>query len=297
MISGSMAAIVTPMTVDGALDWAAWDRLLDFHMDGGTAAVVVGGTTGESPSLHLEEIEELTRRAVARCRGKMGVIAGSGTNSTAGTVSRTRILSRLGVDAVMLVTPYYNKPPQEGLFRHFTAAADAAAVPVILYNVPGRTAVDLLPATVGRLARHPRIVAVKEASASLGRLREVLAACPADFAVLSGDDATAIEWLAAGAKGVISVTANVAPRKMVEACAAALGGDLASARATDATLQPLHRDLFVEANPIPVKWALARIGLMGGTLRLPLVELQPAYHDTVLRAMRAAGIELKDQAA
>jgi 4-hydroxy-tetrahydrodipicolinate synthase len=297
MFSGSMVAIVTPMSADGALDWAAWDRLLDFHAAEGTSAVVVAGTTGESPALGLDEIEELTKRAVARCRGRIRVLVGCGTNSTATTVARTRVLSRLGVDGVMLVTPYYNKPPQEGLYRHFTAAADASAAPVVLYNVPGRTAVDLLPGTVGRLARHPRIVAVKEASASLQRLREVLAACPPGFAVLSGDDATAVEWMAAGAHGVISVTANVAPRKMSDAAALALGGDAAAAQAVDAALQPLHRDLFVEANPIPVKWAVSRLGLIGGTLRLPLVELQPAHHETVRRAMQAAGIEAKDQAA
>jgi 4-hydroxy-tetrahydrodipicolinate synthase len=279
------------------LDWAAWDRLLEFHMAEGTSAVVVAGTTGESPALGLEEIEELTKRAVARCRGRIGVIVGCGTNSTATTVARTRALSRLGADAVMLVTPYYNKPPQEGLYRHFTAAADASAVPVVLYNVPGRTSVDLLPATVGRLARHPRIVAVKEASAGLQRLRDVLAACTEEFRVLSGDDATAVEWMAAGAHGVISVTANVAPRKMSAAAALALAGDASGARVIDASLQALHRDLFVEANPIPVKWAVSQLGLIGGTLRLPLVELQAAHHETVRRAMQAAGIDSKDQAA
>ncbi len=297
MFSGSMVAIVTPMTAEGALDWPAWDRLLDFHIAEGTDGLVVAGTTGESPVLSLEEIEELARRAVARCRGKLKIIVGAGTNSTATTVARTRRLSGLGVDAVMLVTPYYNKPPQEGLYRHFVAAADASAVPVVLYNVPGRTAVDLAPATVARLARHPRIVALKEATPQLSRARELLAAVPADFAVLSGDDATAIEFIGAGAKGVISVTGNVAPRRLREACAAALGGDLSSARAIDSALQPLHRDLFIEANPVAVKWAVARMGLIGNGIRLPLVELAPVHHETVLRAMRAAGVTLEDQAA
>src|SRR5271168_3299463 len=177
MFSGSMVAIVTPMTVDGGLDWPAWDRLLDFHSREGTDGIVVAGTTGESPALAAEEIEELTIRAVARCRGKVKVIVGAGTHSTAATVARTRSLSRLGVDAVMLVTPYYNKPPQEGLYRHFSAAADASAAPVILYNVPARTAVDLLPSTIARLARHPRIVAVKEATGSSSRGRELQSAC------------------------------------------------------------------------------------------------------------------------
>jgi 4-hydroxy-tetrahydrodipicolinate synthase len=292
-----MVAIVTPMTQDGAIDWPAWDRLLDFHMDEGTDGIVVAGTTGESPVLTITEIEELTRRAVARCRGRVKVVVGAGTNSTASTVARTRALSALGVDAVMLVTPYYNKPPQEGLYRHFSAAADASAVPVILYNVPSRTAVDLLPATVARLSRHPQIVAIKEATAALGRARELIAALPDGFAVLSGDDASAVEYIGAGARGVISVTANVAPRRMHEACVAALGGDLVRARAIDADLKPLHRDLFIEASPIPVKWAVARMGLIGNAIRLPLVELAPVHQETVERAMRAAGVTLEVQAA
>jgi 4-hydroxy-tetrahydrodipicolinate synthase len=297
MFAGSMVAIVTPMTADGALDGPAWDRLLDFHMREGTDGIVVAGTTGESPVLSAAEVEELTERAVARCQGKIKVIVGAGSYATEATVARTRILSRLGVDAVMLVTPYYNKPPQEGLYRHFAAAADASAVPIILYNVPSRTAVDLLPSTVARLARHPRIVAIKEATASMSRARDLLSACPPEFTVLSGDDATALDLMSIGARGVISVTANVVPRRMRELCAAALSGDLAAARAIDATLQPLHRDLFVEANPIPVKWAMARMGLIGNAIRLPLVELAAAHQDTVLRALRAAGLTLEDQAA
>jgi 4-hydroxy-tetrahydrodipicolinate synthase len=297
MFSGSLVAIVTPMAADGALDWPAWDRLLDFHLREGTDGIVVAGTTGESPVLTAAEVEELTRRAVVRCHGKIKVVVGAGGNATDTTVARTRSLSRLGVDAVMLVTPYYNKPPQEGLFRHFSAAADASAAPIILYNVPSRTAVDLLPATVARLARHPRIVAIKEATASVSRAREILSACPPEFVVLSGDDATAIELMSVGARGVISVSANVAPRRMHEACKAALSGDLAAARTIDASLQPLHKDLFVEANPIAVKWAVARMGIIGNAMRLPLVELATAHHDTVLRAMRAAGIILEDQAA
>jgi 4-hydroxy-tetrahydrodipicolinate synthase len=297
MFRGSLVAIVTPMTADGGLDWPAWERLLDFHMREGTDGIVIAGTTGESPALALDEVEELTRRAVARCGGKLKLIVGAGTHGTSSTVARTRALSRLGVDAVMLVTPYYNKPPQEGLYRHFMAAADASQAPVVLYNVPSRTAVDLLPATIARLARHPQIVAVKDASAHSGRARELLGVCPEEFAVLSGDDATAIEWIGCGAHGVISVTANVAPRRMRAACMAALGGDMAVARQIDADLQPLHRDLFVEASPIPVKWAVGRIGLIGNAIRLPLVELSPAHQETVLRAMRAAGITLEDRAA
>jgi len=292
-----MVAIVTPMTADGNLDWAAWDRLLDFHLREGTQGIVVAGTTGESPTLVLDEIEELTRRAVARCRGKLKVIVGAGTHATASTVARTRLLSKLGVDAVMLVTPYYNKPTQEGLYRHFAAAAEASAAPIVLYNVPSRTGVDLQPATVARLARHPQIVGLKEAVASTARAGEVLSACPPEFALLSGDDATAVDLMSVGAKGVISVSANVVPGRMRDACDAALKGDLQRARAIDADLQPLHRDLFVEASPIPVKWAAARMGLIGSAIRLPLVELSAVHQDTVLRAMRAAGVTLKDQAA
>ncbi|MEA3141460.1 MAG: 4-hydroxy-tetrahydrodipicolinate synthase [Gammaproteobacteria bacterium] len=297
MFSGSMVALVTPMAADGAIDWQAWDRLLDFHMAEGTDGIVVAGTTGESPVLSGAEIEDLTRRAVLRCRDELKIIVGAGSHATDATVERTRVLSRLGVDAVMLVTPYYNKPPQEGLYRHFMAAADASAVPVILYNVPSRTAVDLLPSTVARLARHPRIVAIKEATASLSRAREILGSCPAEFVLLSGDDATAIDLMGVGARGVISVSANVAPRRMREACGAALAGDLSQARAIDATLQPLHKDLFVESSPIPVKWAVARMGIIGNAIRLPLVELATAHHETVLRALRTAGITLEDQAA
>jgi 4-hydroxy-tetrahydrodipicolinate synthase len=265
--------------------------------EAGTHGIVVSGTTGESPVLSMDEIEELTGRAVARCRDKVKVIVGSGTYSTSGTVALTRSLSRLGVDAVMLVTPYYNKPPQEGLYRHFSAAADASDVPVILYNVPSRTAVDLLPGTLARLARNPKIVAVKDATASSSRAREIVNACPPEFTLLSGDDATAIEFMSLGARGVISVSANVAPRRMREACEAALRGDFVKARAIDASLQPLHRDLFVEASPIPVKWAVARMGLIGNAIRLPLVELSAAHQETVLRAVRAAGVNIEDQAA
>jgi 4-hydroxy-tetrahydrodipicolinate synthase len=197
----------------------------------------------------------------------------------------------------MFVTPYYNKPPQEGLYRHFMAAADASAVPVVLYNVPSRTGVDLLPGTVARLARHPQIVALKEATPELSRARDLLAQLPAGFTLLSGDDATAVDFMNAGAKGVISVTANVAPRRVHEVCTAALAGDFAKARSIDTDLQLLHKDLFVEANPIPVKWAVARMGLIGSAIRLPLVDLAPVHQEAVLRAMRAAGITLEEQAA
>jgi 4-hydroxy-tetrahydrodipicolinate synthase len=292
-----MVAVVTPMQADGSIDWVAWDRLIDFHIDSRTDALVVAGTTGESPVLSLDEVAELSRRAVARAGGRMPVVVGTGTNDTVSTALRTRVLSALGVDAVLIVTPYYNKPPQEGLYRHFCAAADASQVPVVLYNVPSRTGVDLLPRTIARLAEHPRIVAVKDATGSAERGREILAACKPGFLLLSGDDATAIDLIAVGGRGVISVTANVAARAMRDACAAALAGDLAAARAIDARLQALHRDLFVESSPIPVKWAVARMGLMGNGIRLPLVELSALHHDTILRAISAAGVKVTGRAA
>ena len=297
MFSGSMVAIATPMSEDGGIDWPGWERLLDFHLQASTDGIVVAGTTGESASLELSEVAELTRRAVARCRGRAQVVVGAGGNGTAATVDRVRKLSALGVDGVLLVTPYYNKPPQEGLFRHFSAAADASQAPVILYNVPSRTAVDLLPATVARLARHPRIVALKEAVGTRERGVQLIEACPADFALLSGDDASNVELMSIGAKGVISVTANIAPRQMHEVCAACRAGDFAAARRIDATLAALHRDLFVESNPIPVKWALAELGLIGNAIRLPLVELSAAHRETVRRAMQVAGLTREGRAA
>ncbi len=290
MFSGSMVAIVTPMTADGDLDWPAWDRLLDFHMHEGSDGIVVAGTTGESPALAAAEIEELTRRAVARCQQRVKVIVGAGTNATESTRGANPQPVAIGRGCGDVGDAVLQQAASGRPLSALSAAADASAVPIILYNVPSRTAVDLLPSTIARLARHPRIVAVKEATASLSRAREILSMCPAEFTVLSGDDASAIDLMSVGARGVISVSANVAPRRMHEACAAALSGDWAGARAIDACLQPLHKDLFVESSPIPVKWAVARMGLMGNTLRPPLVELSSAHQETVLRAMRAAGV-------
>jgi 4-hydroxy-tetrahydrodipicolinate synthase len=234
------------------------------------------------------ELKELTQRACDQVRGRIHVIAGAGTSSTATTVERVRWLSQLPVDGVLIVTPAYNRPTQEGLFRHYEAAAAAAAVPVIAYNVPSRTAVDLLPATVGRIAQLPRITAVKEAVPSAARVREIVSLVPADFVVLSGDDASARVAIQAGARGVISVTANVAPRAMADMIGAALRGDAAAAQ-LDAGLAPLHENLFLEANPIPAKWALARMGLMGAGLRLPLTELAAQFQPALERALRQAG--------
>ncbi len=289
--SGSHVAIVTPFRDDGEIDWAAWSRLVDWHVASGTNGIVIGGTTGESPTLTESELLELTHRALAQAAGRLQLIVGCGTNSTATTVERVRLYSGEGVDGLLLVTPAYNKPPQEGLYRHYEAAAQAAGVPIILYNVPSRTAVDLLPETVARLARLPRIVAIKEAVAQMSRIRELRTVCPPGFGVLSGDDATAREAIANGADGVISVTANIAPAGMSQMVALQRAGDAARAMDIDARLVRLHLDLFLETNPIPAKWALERMGLIRGRLRLPLTSLAQRHHAALDAALAAAGIK------
>lgn len=291
MITGSIVALVTPMTGDGAVDTAALDRLVDWHIAEGTDAIVAVGTTGESATLDVEEHIDVIRRVVQRSAGRVPVIGGTGANSTTEAIELTRAAAGVGADAALLVTPYYNKPPQEGLFRHFKAIAEAVKLPIILYNVPGRTGCDMLPATVGRLAEVPGIIGLKEAKGELSRARDLLALkLPASFAIYSGDDATARESILLGFKGDISVTANVAPRLMHEMCAAALAGNAAKAAEIDASLSLLHRDLFCEPNPIPVKWALQKMGRMDGGIRLPLVPLASQYHDTVAGALRSAGV-------
>jgi len=290
MFKGSIPALVTPMRDDGAIDFEAWDRLLDFHLAEGSDAVVVGGTTGESPALERSELEELIRRARQRLAGRIPVIAGSGTAGTAKSIVLSKAAEAAGADALLVVTPYYNRPTQEGLFLHFTAIADAVGIPLVLYNVPGRTACDLLPETVARLSCHPRIVAVKEATGDVERGLEVMRLSQPNFVLLSGDDATAAALMRAGAQGVISVTANVAARAMHDLCAAALRGAHDEAAAIDARLVPLHRSLFVEPNPIPAKWAVHRMGLIGEALRLPLVPLTAGKRAEVEASMRAAGV-------
>ena len=292
MFKGSIPALVTPMRPDGALDLGAWDRLVDFHLAEGSDALVVGGTTGESPALTRDELETLVGAACRRVGGRIPVIAGSGTAGTAKSVALSRAAEAAGADALLVVTPYYNRPTQDGLYLHYTAIADAVGIPIVLYNVPGRTACDLLPGTVARLSAHPRIVGIKEATGSVERCADILAAARPGFLVLSGDDATAIRLVRAGARGVISVTANVAPRTMHRACAAALAGDFDAAERIDATLAPLHEKLFVEPNPIPVKWLVHRMGLAGETLRLPLVPLSGPRREEVEAAARAAGVSL-----
>ena len=292
MFKGSIPALITPMREDGSLDLAAWDRLLDFHLDEGSDAVVVGGTTGESPTIAAEELATLLGRAKTRVAGRMPVIAGSGGNSTSRSVALSRAAVEAGADALLVVTPYYNRPTQEGLYRHFTAIADAAGAPVILYNVPSRTSCDLLPETVARLAAHPRIIGIKEATGDVARGEAVRRLCPEEFLLLSGDDPTAVALMRIGARGVISVTANVVPGAMHAVCTAALAGRFDQAAALDRRIEPLHRALFVEPNPIPVKWAAERMGLIAGGIRLPLTPLSETRRAAVEKAMRDAGVVL-----
>ena len=292
MYAGSLVALVTPMQPGGGIDYDAWSRLLEFHLANGTSGVVVAGSTGESASVRDNELGELLKKARRVIGKRMALIANTGTSDTASSGERAREFSGpdYGVDALLVAAPAYVRPTQEGLFRHFEAIATASNIPLLLYNVPGRTAVDLLPATVGRLSRVPRIVGIKEAVGETSRVRELVAGCGAEFKVLSGDDLSARDAIGAGAAGVISVTANVAPRAMADMIAAALRGDRAGATQIDQRLVALHRNLFVESNPIPVKWAVSRMGLIGGTLRLPLTELSAQYHAVVVESLFAAGI-------
>ncbi|HHH47152.1 MAG TPA: 4-hydroxy-tetrahydrodipicolinate synthase [Thiotrichales bacterium] len=290
MFHGSMVALVTPMHEDGALDLEALERLVEFHVEQGTDAIVSVGTTGESATLDEAEHCEVIRRTVEFARGRIPVIGGTGSNSTAEAIRLTRCAMEAGADACLLVTPYYNKPTQEGMYLHFKAVAEAVPVPQILYNVPGRTAVDLLPETVARLAEISNIVGLKEATGSLDRLEELKALCGDRIDFYSGDDATACEFMLRGGKGVISVTANVAPRLMHEMSRAAVAGDREAAEALDAKLAALHRDLFVESNPIPVKWAVEAMGLIGPGIRLPLTPLSEGFRPKVREAMRLAGV-------
>ncbi len=290
MISGSMVAIVTPMDAHGALDWQALSRLVDFHLQEGTDALVVVGTSGESATLSVEEHVEVIRRVVDQVKGRIPVIAGTGANCTREAVELTRNAKSVGADACLLVTPYYNKPTQEGLYQHFKHIAEAVAIPQILYNVPGRTVCDMLADTVVRLSAVPNIVGIKEATGNIERGKDIITRVPSDFYVYSGDDATAYQLMLAGGKGNISVTANIAPRAMHELCQLAMAGDAAGAKALNDRLMPLHENLFLEANPIPVKWALQQMGLIEQGIRLPLTWFSEQYHDTLRQAMRQSGI-------
>jgi 4-hydroxy-tetrahydrodipicolinate synthase len=289
MIRGSIVAIITPMSEDGSVDFPALERLVEWHIAEGTDGIVAVGTTGESATLDVEEHFAVVRCVIQAARKRVPVIAGTGANSTAEAIEWTAEGKSAGADACLLVTPYYNKPPQEGLYRHYKAIAEAVDVPIILYNVPGRTGCDMLPATVARLAPIDNIIGLKEAKGELGRVHELLGLKLKDFALLSGDDASACESILMGFQGDISVTANVAPRLMHQMCAAARAGDRAGAEAIDARLRPLHKNLFIEPNPIPAKWALQTMNRIGGGIRLPLVPLDPAYYTTVREALHAAG--------
>ena len=292
MITGSLVAIVTPMHDDGRLDLAAFRKLIDWYVEEGTDGIVVVGTTGESPTVDFDEHKELIRIAVQHSRGRIPIIAGTGGNSTAEAIELTESAKKNGATACLSVVPYYNKPTQEGLYRHFRKIAETVDLPMILYNVPGRTVADMQTDTVLRLAQVPGIIGIKEATANIERNTDLIRRAPRNFAVYSGDDATCLALILMGGHGVISVTANVAPKPMHQMCAAALVGDVKKARELNFRLFPLHQKLFVEANPIPVKWALAEMGMMEGGLRLPLSPLAERFHQTVREALHEAGIAL-----
>jgi 4-hydroxy-tetrahydrodipicolinate synthase len=290
MLQGSLVAIVTPMHQDGSLDLVALRSLIDFHVDQGTDGIVIVGTTGESPTVNFDEHCLLIKTAVEQTAGRIPVIAGTGANSTAEAIELTSAAKHLGADACLLVAPYYNKPSQEGLYQHFRAVAEAVDIPQILYNVPGRTGSDIVNDTVLRLVQLPNIVGIKDATGNIERGTDLLLRAPADFAIYSGDDASAMSLMLLGGRGVISVTANVAPKLMHEMCVAAMAGDAKTARSINAKLFALHQKLFVEANPIPVKWVLEQMQLIGSGIRLPLTPLAAQYHDTLRQAMKNAAL-------
>ena len=286
MFKGSFVALVTPMTEARALDWGALDALVDWHLEAGTHGFVPVGTTGESPTLDIPDHLKVIERVIARVSGRRPVLAGTGSNATDEAILMTREAQAMGAAGSLQVTPYYNKPTQEGLFQHFSAIADAVPMPVVLYNVPGRTVADLMPETVARLAAHPGIVGLKEATGSVARIKDLKAQVPDDFALLSGEDGMNVELMEAGCVGVISVTANVVPAALAAICEASLAGDFAKARELDASLAALHEALFLEPNPIPVKWALAAMDRMKGGIRLPLTPLSAEAQGPLRAALR-----------
>ncbi len=290
MFKGSLVAIVTPMHEDGSLDFDRYRRLIDWHVESKTAAIVAVGTTGESPTVDVEEHGELIRVAVEHAAGRIPVIAGAGANSTREAIELTRHSKKVGAAATLQVVPYYNRPTQEGQYRHFRAIAEAVDLPVILYNVPGRTVADLATETTLRLAQVPGIVGIKDATGDLPRGSDLIARAPRGFAVLSGNDDSCLALMAMGGSGVISVTANVAPAPMAQMCERALAGDWNGAREINRRLLPLHMKLFCEPNPIPVKWALQTMGRIGPGIRLPMTPLSAGLHSTVSDALRAAGV-------
>lgn len=291
MITGSLVALATPMDEAGQLDLPRFRALIDFHLKEGTDGLVIVGTTGESPTVSVDEHCELIKVAVEHSAGRVPVIAGTGANSTHEAIELTKFAKSVGAVAGLSVVPYYNKPTQEGMYQHFKAIAEAVDLPVILYNVPGRTVADMNNDTVLRLAQVPGIVGIKDATGNLERATDLAMRAPADFALYSGDDMTSMAFLIVGGHGVISVTANVAPRQMHELCVAVREGNLSQANAINRELFLLNRDLFCEANPIPVKWAMEQMGLIGKGIRLPLTPLSAGCHDRVRAALRAAGIK------
>ena len=290
MITGSLVALVTPMHINGEVDWSALKSLVEWHIAEGTHGIVAVGTTGESATLTVDEHCAVIKAVIATVNGRIPVIAGTGANSTREAIELTQSAKDAGADACLLVTPYYNKPTQEGLYQHYKAVAEAVAIPQILYNVPGRTGVDMHNATVARLAGIPNIVGIKDATGNLVRGQELINLVSDKMAVYSGDDGTAYELILLGAKGNISVTANVAPKAMSAICEAALAGNAELAKQLNAPLTTLHHDLFVESNPIPVKWALVHMGRMEAGIRLPLTPLAESCHNTVINALQQAGI-------
>ena len=290
MIQGSIVAIVTPMHADGSLDLPGLRKLIDWHIAEGTDGIVIVGTTGESPTVSVEEHCELIKVAVEHAAKRVPVIAGTGGNSTSEAIELTRFARNVGADASLQVVPYYNRPTQEGMYQHFRKIAEAVDLPVILYNVPGRTVADMSNETILRLAQVPGIVGVKDATGNIARGSDLIRQLPSSFAVYSGDDPTAMALMFCGAKGNISVTANVAPRAMHELCVAAMAGNVAEAVAINNRLLPLHIKLFVEPNPVPVKWAMEQMGLIPAGIRLPLVPMGAAWHDTVREALRESGV-------
>jgi 4-hydroxy-tetrahydrodipicolinate synthase len=288
MIQGSMVALVTPMNADNSLDWASLHKLVDWHLEQGTHAIVAMGTTGESATLSVEEHLAVVKKVVDQVNGRIPVIAGTGANSTSEAVELTQAAKDAGVDACLLVTPYYNKPTQEGLFLHHQLIAKSVAIPQILYNVPGRTGVDMKTETALRIAAVQNIIGIKEATGDLTRAKALIDQAPASFAIISGDDATAVELILLGGKGDISVTANVVPNQIARMCELALAGKAEEARAINQRLLALHDAMFVESNPIPVKWAVEQLGLMQSGIRLPLTRLSAEYQAQVAAAMQAA---------
>ena len=290
-ITGSIPAMVTPMLEDGCVDYASLRKLIDWHIAEGTDCIGVVGTTGESPTVNVEEHREIIRVSVEQAKGRVPIMAGCGANSTAEAIELAKFAKSVGADCQLQVVPYYNKPTQEGLYQHFKAIAEAVPdLPVILYNVPGRSVADMLHETVLRLAQVPGIVGIKEATGNIERAQWLIRDLPKEFAVYSGDDPSAVALMLCGGRGNVSVTANVAPRLMHELCVAAMAGHVQKAMEIQFKLMPMHKNLFVEANPIPVKWAMARMGLCGGTLRLPMTELSKSQQPVVEAAMRASGL-------